>query len=473
MSALRSFTSLTKAATRQSAFRFAPATAVGATRAYSSKTKSLKERLAELIPEKQAEVKEFKKEFGSKPLGEVTVAQAYGGMRGIKGLIWEGSVLDAEEGIRFRGLTIPDCQKVLPGAEEGGEPLPESLFWLLVTGEVPTHEQVKGLSAEWAARSHIPEFVEELIDRCPKTLHPMSQFSLAVNALQHDSQFAKSYTEGIHKSQYWDPTFEDTMDLIAKLPNVAARIYRNIYHDGKLAEVEADKDYSYNFSKLLGFEGNKDFVELMRLYLTIHSDHEGGNVSAHTTHLVGSALSDPYLSFAAGLNGLAGPLHGLANQEVLRWTLKMKDSIGIDASEDQIKKYLWDTLNGGQVVPGYGHAVLRKTDPRYTAQREFALKHLPDDPLFGLVSKLYHIIPGVLTEHGKTKNPWPNVDAHSGVLLQYYGLTEQDYYTVLFGVSRALGVTSQLIWDRALGMPLERPKSYSSQYLMKQFNFQK
>ncbi|KAI9356842.1 citrate synthase [Pilaira anomala] len=469
MSAIRAFTSLTKAATRQSAVRFAPAFAIGATRAYSSKVKTLKERLAELIPEKQAEVKAFKKEYGSKVLGEVTVDQAYGGMRGIKGLVWEGSVLDAEEGIRFRGLTIPDCQKVLPGAEDGGEPLPESLFWLLVTGEVPTHDQVKSLSAEWAARADLPEFVEEIIDRCPKTLHPMSQFSIAVNALQHDSHFAKAYTAGIHKSQYWDPTFEDTMDLIAKLPNVAARIYRNLYKDGKMPAIEGDKDYSYNFSKLLGFEDNKDFVELMRLYLTIHSDHEGGNVSAHTTHLVGSALSDPYLSFAAGLNGLAGPLHGLANQEVLRWTLKMKDTIGMDASEEEIKKYLWDTLNGGQVVPGYGHAVLRKTDPRYTAQREFALKHLPEDPLFGLVSKLYHIIPGVLTEHGKTKNPWPNVDAHSGVLLQYYGLTEQDYYTVLFGVSRALGVTSQLIWDRALGMPLERPKSYSTAHLKKMF----
>lgn len=242
----------------------------------------MKERLAEIIPEKQAEVKEFKKAYGSKALGEVTVDQAYGGMRGIKGLVWEGSVLDAEEGIRFRGLSIPECQKALPAAVQGGEPLPESLFWLLVTGEVPTEEQVKGLSAEWAARSAIPEFVEELIDRCPKTLHPMSQFSLAVNALQHDSIFAKAYSEGIHKSQYWDPTFEDTMNLIAKLPSIAGRIYRNVYKDGKIAAIDADKDYSYNFSKVLGFEGNSDFVELMRLYLTIHSDHEGGNVSAHT-----------------------------------------------------------------------------------------------------------------------------------------------------------------------------------------------
>jgi len=457
---------LSTVAAKATRFNLAPAVTMGA-RAYSSKTKSLKERFAELIPEKQEQVKAFKKEHGSDVLGEVTVDMAYGGMRGIKGLIWEGSVLDAEEGIRFRGLTIPECQQKLPAADDGEEPLPESLFWLLVTGEVPTKEQVKELSAEWAARSDLPDFVEEIIDRCPKTLHPMSQFSLAVNALQHESQFAKAYHRGIHKKDYWNPTFEDSMDLIAKLPNIAGRIYRNVYKDGKLPSIEKDKDYGYNLSKLLGFSDNKDFNELMRLYLTIHSDHEGGNVSAHTTHLVGSALSDPYLSFAAGLNGLAGPLHGLANQEVLRWTLKMKDQIGINADEQTVKDYVWATLKGGQVVPGFGHAVLRKTDPRYMAQREFALKHLPNDPLFGLVSKLYNIVPGVLTEHGKTKNPWPNVDAHSGVLLQYYGLVEQDYYTVLFGVSRALGVLSQLCWDRALGMPLERPKSYSTDHLIK------
>ncbi len=191
--------------------------------------------------------------------------------------------------------------------------------------------------------------------------------------------------------------------------------------------------------------------------------------SAHATHLVGSALSDPYLSFSAGLNGLAGPLHGLANQEVLRWVIKMKDEVGYGASDSQIKDYIWKTLNSGQVVPGYGHAVLRKTDPRYTCQREFALKHLPTDPMFKLVSQLYNIVPGVLTEHGKTKNPWPNVDAHSGVLLQHFGFVEEDYYTVLFGVSRALGVMSGLVWSRILGFPIERPKSLSTDMIKKMF----
>ncbi|ORX81262.1 citrate synthase [Basidiobolus meristosporus CBS 931.73] len=446
--------------------------AATAVRAYSTPANSgLRDRLSELIPEKQEEVKRIKKEHGSKVLGNVTVDMVYGGMRGIKGLIWEGSVLDPEEGIRFRGMTIPECQQKLPAAPGGEEPLPEALFWLLVTGEIPTQDQVNQLSAEWASRAQIPEFVEDLLDRCPKTVHPMTQFSLAVTALQSESTFAKAYHQGIHKSKYWEYTYEDSMNLIAKLPNIAGRIYQNVFKDGKLPALNPNADYGHNMATVLGLGDNKEFVELMRLYLTIHTDHEGGNVSAHTTHLVGSALSDPYLSFASGLNGLAGPLHGLANQEVLRWILEMRKELGAgDHSDETIKEYVWKTLKSGRVVPGYGHAVLRKTDPRYACQREFALKHLPNDPTFKLVSQLYKIVPGVLTEHGKTKNPWPNVDAHSGVLLQHYGLVEQDFYTVLFGVSRGLGVLSQLIWDRALGMPIERPKSLSTENIKALFD---
>lgn len=189
----------------------------------------------------------------------------------------------------------------------------------------------------------------------------------------------------------------------------------------------------------------------------LHSDHEGGNVSAHTGKLVGSALSDPFLAFGASLNGLAGPLHGLANQEVLLWVKKMQSKIGENPTDEAVKEYVWSTLKGGQVVPGYGHAVLRKTDPRYMAQREFALKHLPDDSLFKLVGQIYEIVPSILLEAGKAKNPWPNVDAHSGVLLTHYGMDQMGYYTVLFGVSRAFGVAAQLIWDRALGARTSPP----------------
>ncbi|KAK1413368.1 hypothetical protein QVD17_35140 [Tagetes erecta] len=424
----------------------------------------LHSQLKELIPEQQERLKKIKSEYGKVQLGNITVDMVLGGMRGMTGLLWETSLLDPDEGIRFRGLSIPECQKLLPAAKPDGEPLPEGLLWLLLTGKVPTKEQVDALSKELRSRATIPEHVYKAIDALPVTAHPMTQFTTGVMALQVQSEFSKAYEKGIHKSKYWEPTYEDSLSLIAQVPAVAAYIYRRMYKNGERIPMDDSLDYGGNFAHMLGFDG-PEMQELMRLYVTIHSDHEGGNVSAHTGHLVASALSDPYLSFAAALNGLAGPLHGLANQEVLLWIKSVVDECGENITKDQLKDYVWKTLNSGKVVPGFGHGVLRKTDPRYMCQREFALKHLPNDPLFQLVSKLYDVVPPILTELGKVKNPWPNVDAHSGVLLNYYGLTEARYYTVLFGVSRAIGICSQLIWDRALGLPLERPKSVTMEWL--------
>lgn len=433
----------------------------------ASDSTDLKSVFAEKYPAHAEEVKAFRRAHGGKKVGEITVDMMYGGMRGMKGLVTETSVLDPEEGIRFRGYTIPECQELLPKAPGGEEPLPEGLFWLLLTGEIPNEAQVRALSKEWASRAALPGHVVTMLNNFPANVHPMSQFAAAITALNSESKFAKAYADGIHKSKYWEPAYEDSMDLIAKLPVVAATIYNNLFKDGATpCPIDAEKDWSYNFTEMIGYK-DPMFTELMRLYLTIHSDHEGGNVSAHATHLVGSALSDPYLSFAAGMCGLAGPLHGLANQEVLVFLNKVVNDIGLKADDEQLKEYCWGLLKSGQVVPGYGHAVLRKTDPRYSCQREFALKHLPNDEMFGLVSKLYSVVPPILIETGKVKNPWPNVDAHSGVLLQYYGMKEMNYYTVLFGVSRALGVCSSLVWSRALGLPLERPKSMSTEGLKK------
>uniref|UniRef100_A0A8C8C8W1 Citrate synthase n=1 Tax=Oncorhynchus tshawytscha TaxID=74940 RepID=A0A8C8C8W1_ONCTS len=412
---------------------------------HASSSTNLKDVLSDLIPKEQSRIKSFKQQYGKTNIGSITV----------------------DMGIRFRGYSIPECQQLLPKAPGGQEPLPEGLFWLLVTGQVPTEEQVSWLSKEWAKRAALPSHVVTMLDNFPTNLHPMSQFSAAITALNSESSFARAYSEGVNKAKYWEFIYEDSMDLIAKLPCVAAKIYRNLYREGSsIGAIDSNQDWSANFANMLGYSNSAEFTELMRLYLTIHSDHEGGNVSAHTSHLVGSALSDPYLSFSAALNGLAGPLHGLANQEVLVWLTALQKEMGGEVSDEKMRDYIWNTLKSGRVVPGYGHAVLRKTDPRYQCQQEFAFKHLPNDPMFKLVHQLYKIVPPVLLEQGKAKNPWPNVDAHSGVLLQYYGMTEMNYYTVLFGVSRALGVLAQLIWSRALGFPLERPKSMSTDGLM-------
>jgi citrate synthase len=423
----------------------------------------IKERFKVKADSLSAEIKDILKEHGSRKIGEVMLSQIYSGMRGMTGLVTETSLLDPQEGIRFRGYSIPELQEKLPHSAGGGEPLPEGLFHLMLLGELPVEKDVQELSANWQRRSHVPNYVFDAIEAMPVSSHPMTQFVIAIMALQTESVFAKKYAEGMNKKDYWEYTFDDCMNLIARLPRVAAYIYRRKYKNGDHIQPNGLLDWSSNFAHMLGYK-DETFHELMRLYMTIHADHEGGNVSAHTTHLVGSALSDPYLSFAAGMNGLAGPLHGLANQEVIKWILELREELNTELpTKEQIVTYVKKTLSEGKVVPGYGHAVLRKTDPRFTAQMEFGKKHLPDDALVKTVWNIYEAVPPVLQSMGKIKNPWPNVDAHSGALLVHFGLKEYEFYTVLFGVSRSLGVLASLCWDRALGYSLERPKSVTTE----------
>ena len=426
------------------------------------KTDKIKEQFAKVALPMAAEVKEFLKENGNQVIGQYTVEQVYSGMKGMVGMVTETSKLDPEEGIRFRGYSIPELRAQLPKAVGDGEPLPEGIFYLMLIGELPTDEDVTNVSNAWARRSNVPKHVFDMLDEMPITTHPMTQFSMAVMALQTESVFAAAYRKGLSKKDYWDPMYEDVMNLIARLPRIAAYIYRRVYKNKVHIEPDPKLDWAANFAHMLGYD-DYDMKRMMRLYLTLHADHEGGNVSAHSTHLVGSALSDAYLSFAAGMNGLAGPLHGLANQEVIRWIMDLRKFYdGGNPTKEQIKEYVMKTIEEGKVIPGYGHAVLRKTDPRFVAQMDFAKKYMPDDENCKIVEMLYEVVPPILSGIKKIKNPWPNVDAHSGAILMHYGMIEYDFYTVLFGVSRALGVLASLLWDRALGHPIERPSSVTT-----------
>src|SRR4051812_9869146 len=430
----------------------------------------LKEKFKAKAEVLAGEIKDIIKNHGDLKLGEITVAQVYQGMRGMPGMVTETSRLDPEEGIRFRGYSIPELRKQLPKAPGGTEPLPEGIFYLMLVGELPSQDDVTFITNEWMKRSNVPKHVFDVIEELPVDAHPMTQFVIGVMAMQTESVFAKAYAKGMNKKEYWDYAYEDSMNLIARLPRIAAYIYRRKYKNGAHIEPDHKLDWAANFAHMLGYD-QVDFKRLMRLYQTIHVDHEGGNVSAHTTHLVGSALSDPYLSFAAGMNGLAGPLHGLANQEVLSWILELREELGGGLpTEKQIEDYIKKTLAEGKVVPGYGHAVLRKTDPRFSAQQDFYYRYIKPqgaDDLCEIVQMVYKVAPPILESTGKIKNPWPNVDSHSGVLLTHYGMVEHEFYTVLFGVSRALGVLASLIWDRALGHPIERPGSITTEGIKK------
>ncbi len=416
----------------------------------------IKLKLKEKIPLWKEEIKNLVKEYGEKVISEVTVSQAYGGMRGVKALICDTSEVPPDKGLIIREIPIAQLKNKLP----------EEVLYLLIIGELPDKEATEMVKKDLKRRSRVPEYVWDTLKALPKDSHPMVMFSLAILALERESLFRKKYTEGMKKEEYWDWTLEDSLNLIAKLPAIAAGIYRMRFNKGKLIDSNPDLDWAGDYAHMLGIpDPSGEFKNLMRLYMVLHSDHEGGNVSAHTCHCVGSALSDPYYAVSAGLNGLAGPLHGLANQECLAWVIKVREKFGGVPSDQDLRQFAWDTLNSGQVIPGYGHAVLRITDPRFDAFHEFGARVCPEDELYQIVAKVFKIVPNVLKEQGKAKDPWPNVDAASGCLLYHFGVTEFEYYTVLFGVSRAMGMCAQLIVSRALGEAIERPKSVTTKWV--------
>ncbi len=413
-------------------------------------------KLCDKIPDWRYEAKQIIDEKGDSIINNVTVQQAYGGMRGIKGLICDTSSVSADKGLIIRGIPLLEITHILP----------EEVFFLLLTGEIPDEKELKDLQSQLTEHAEVPNYVWDVLEAMPEDSHPMAMFNTAILVMEKESVFHKKYDEGLQKQDYWKAILEDAIRLVAKLPAIGAGVYRIRFNKGELIEPDKNLDWGANFAHMLGIpDPNRILKKLMRLYLMLHCDHEGGNVSAFSGLTVASALSDPYYAVSAGLNGLAGPLHGLANQECLKFVLEIKDHFDGSPSKEDLTQFVWDRLNSGRVVPGYGHAVLRCPDPRFTAFINFGKENIKDDPVFDIVQNLFDVVPSVLKEQGKAKNPWPNVDAASGSLLYHFGMTEFSFYTVLFSISRAMGMVSQMVINRALGIPITRPKSVTYDWL--------
>lgn len=416
----------------------------------------LVEKLSNKIPVWRDEIKALQKQYAEKVISQVTVAQAYGGMRGVKSLVCDTSEVPPDKGLKIREIPIKDLK----------DKLPEDVLWLLLTAELPNNQELDEIKKELNARNKVPEYVWDVLKAMPSDSHPMVMLSTAILSMERESIFRQKYDAGLKKDEYWSATLEDALNIIAKLPNIAAGIYRMRFNKGPIIPPDPKLDWAANYVHMLGLgDPNGEFTKLMRLYLVLHSDHEGGNVSAFTGATVNSALSDLYYALSAGLNGLAGPLHGLANQECLAWILDTIKKFNGLPTEEQLKNYAWETLNAGRVIPGYGHAVLRVTDPRFDAFLEFGKKYCSGDTVFDTVSRVFDVVPNVLKEIQKIKDPWPNVDAGSGALLYHYGMVEFPYYTVLFSVSRALGICSQAVIARGMQIPITRPKSVTTNWI--------
>ncbi|PSN32811.1 hypothetical protein C0J52_22970 [Blattella germanica] len=420
--------------------------------------------MKEKIQKHREVIKKLKKNHRKTKLGAVTVGMVYKGMRGVPALLCETSSINPKKGIRFRGYTISDLLCKLPKPKSGKQPFPEGVFWLMCTGDIPTQEQVDYVRQQWIARSDVPQFIIDLLLGLPKQLNPMAQLSSAISAMCVCSEFCKNYNK-VKREDMWELMYEDCMDLLAKITSIASIIYTHTYREcGYKPIIEEDNCWTRNFCISMTYEEN-DFIDFMRLYLLINSDM-GGSVSSHAVHLVGSALSNCYLAFAAGINGLAGPLDGLAVEEAWKFVAELQEKYCNAPSDDEVKCFVKEKLKCG-LIPGYGHSILQTTDPRFSILQQYCEKALPCDPGVQIVWQLFKIVPPILHELGKMNNPCANINAHTGAILQvrtYEDCLFQVY--VLTAVSRALGTMASLIWSRALLLPLERPISFTTKEIL-------
>jgi citrate synthase len=409
---------------------------------------------AERVPALRAERAETLKQRGDRTISQVTGSQALGGMRDVRALVCDTSVVDPERGLIIRG--IPVLQLL--------DRTPEEVFFLLLIGRLPSAEESRSAREEIAAQPRVPENVWHAIESMPPDSTPMTMLASALLAMEHESVFARRFDEGVAREDYWQATLEDALRVLGSLPTLAGGIYHLRFGKGPRLAHDPAFEWAENFGHKLGVH-DPLFAPAFRRAAILQSDHEGGNVCAFTCHVVGSVLSNPYLAVSAGFNGLAGPLHGRSAQESTQWVLGAIERFGGVPANEQVEEYAWEMLKAGRVIPGHGHAVLRGPDPRFVAMLEFGRAHFAGDEVFETVSRMAEIVPEVLKKHGKATNPYPNVDFGMGAVWHHFGVTELAYYTVPFAISLSMGMLAQLVINRALGSPIVRPRSVTTEWI--------
>jgi len=361
----------------------------------------------------------------------------------------------------LRGIPVGYCttSKVDPvkGLYYGGYPIaelayrkPEEVIYLLRHGTFPSPEQLADFQQQLRQRYDLDEAVFDHLRSLPKSAHPMKWFLSGINAMGM-----------CHTTEDWQ---EDYLSVLARLPIMVAALFRIRNGWGEPIRPNPELGYMENFSAMLGApDASEHLPELMRVFNILHYDHGGGNLSTFVGKAIASAHADMYESLLGAMAGLAGPLHGKANQECLRFLRDTLPKVQDPDNEASVRNFCEQVWESGGKLYGFGHAVLRVEDPRATVQYELGEKIAPQDPYFRLACTLRKVGSEFLSTKEKVSNPYPNVDAVSGSLLNASGLTDENYYTVLFGLSRCVGIATQILYERTQarggkGTPIIRPK---------------
>lgn len=370
-------------------------------------------------------------------LFEITTAHLNTGLRGYPvGTCFTSSV-SPDLGVTYVGYTLPDLQD-LPA---------EDVIYLLLNKELPGRAEAAALRAELARRSEIDPRVYDVLRALPRDGHPMEWLIAGLSAL------------GMTGKSAGNDYREDCLDLIARISTLVAAIYRIRAGWGDPIEPRHDLPFHENFAHMLGLADAAPMLpELLRLFYVLHMDHGGGNLSTFVGKAVASGKADMYSSIASAMAALYGPRHGRANQECLAF-VKSIGTADAQAAEARVR----EILASGGLVYGFGHAVLRQEDPRAAIQYAFGQEHFADNELVQTALTLREVVPAILKENPKIQNPYPNVDAVSGSVLTAAGLTDPEYYTLLFGWSRVAGIAAQIVDERTFpgkkdGLPIYRPK---------------
>jgi citrate synthase len=376
----------------------------------------------------------------SKVLFEVTEGHLETGLRGVPVGYCPTSSVDPQLGLFYKGFAI----------DELSHRDPEEVIYLLFNDVLPNEEQLAAFRKKLSQNAHIPKEVITSLKALPKSGHPMKWFIAGLNSLGMMAE-TKSYSE-------------EAFNIVAKLPALVAAIYRIREGLGEPIDYDVSLGYMENFTQMMGEESlGAEFTHLMRIFDILHFDHGGGNLSTFIGKAVASGQEDIYGSLIGAMSGLAGPLHGMANQECLKFLKRALDEVGDPTDADKVNAFLNKLWDNKEKLFGFGHAVLRVEDPRATVQYKLGEEICPDSPLY-LMAKAMRIH-GVafLKNQPKVSNPYPNVDSVSGSLLTSMGFDKEDYYTVLFGMSRCVGIAAQIVYEREVarngkGTPIIRPK---------------